>query len=171
MRAHTHAHTAGRAFNSCPVDQVRVVILGQDPYHDLGQAMGLSFSVPKGKVSCCCTCPGAVEGLGTAGREEGRRGGWQLSALPLRGYLHTNWDSLDQLSAVRAPVQVPPVLETAAPCRLCPHYLAACVVRAGGALQPAQHLQGAAGRLRLHRAQPRQPGEGGLSGCGVVVHG
>lgn len=38
-----------RAFNSCPVDNVRVVILGQDPYHDLGQAQGLSFSVPKGK--------------------------------------------------------------------------------------------------------------------------
>lgn len=38
-----------RAFNSCPVDKVRVVILGQDPYHDIGQAQGLSFSVPKGK--------------------------------------------------------------------------------------------------------------------------
>ncbi|GAB4820528.1 hypothetical protein N2152v2_007574 [Parachlorella kessleri] len=40
-----------RAFNSCPVDQVKVVILGQDPYHALGQAMGLSFSVPQGVVS------------------------------------------------------------------------------------------------------------------------
>lgn len=38
-----------RAFNSCPVDKIRVVILGQDPYHDLGQAQGLSFSVPQGK--------------------------------------------------------------------------------------------------------------------------
>ena len=38
-----------RAFNSCPVEKVRVVILGQDPYHDLGQAQGLSFSVPQGK--------------------------------------------------------------------------------------------------------------------------
>ena len=38
-----------RAFNSCPVDKVRVVILGQDPYHDIGQAQGLSFSVPNGK--------------------------------------------------------------------------------------------------------------------------
>lgn len=35
------------AFNSTPVDQVKVVILGQDPYHNPGQAMGLSFSVPK----------------------------------------------------------------------------------------------------------------------------
>lgn len=31
-----------------PVDSVRVVILGQDPYHGPGQAMGLSFSVPPG---------------------------------------------------------------------------------------------------------------------------
>ena len=36
------------AFNLCPFDKVRVVILGQDPYHEQGQAMGLSFSVPDG---------------------------------------------------------------------------------------------------------------------------
>lgn len=36
------------AFNLCPFDQVRVVIIGQDPYHEPGQAMGLSFSVPPG---------------------------------------------------------------------------------------------------------------------------
>lgn len=35
------------AFNQTPVDQVRVVILGQDPYHNPGEAMGLCFSVPK----------------------------------------------------------------------------------------------------------------------------
>ena len=35
-----------RAFDLTPVDQVKVVILGQDPYHGLGQAHGLSFSVP-----------------------------------------------------------------------------------------------------------------------------
>ena len=34
------------AFRACPAHQVRVVILGQDPYHEPGQAMGLSFSVP-----------------------------------------------------------------------------------------------------------------------------
>ncbi len=34
-----------RAFDLCPVDQVRVVILGQDPYHGAGQANGLCFSV------------------------------------------------------------------------------------------------------------------------------
>ena len=36
------------AFDSCPFDQVKVVILGQDPYHEPGQAHGLSFSVPDG---------------------------------------------------------------------------------------------------------------------------
>ena len=35
------------AFNSTPLDKVKVVIIGQDPYHGPGQAMGLSFSVPK----------------------------------------------------------------------------------------------------------------------------
>lgn len=37
-----------RAFELCPFDDVKVVILGQDPYHNYGQAMGLSFSVPDG---------------------------------------------------------------------------------------------------------------------------
>lgn len=36
------------AFNSTPVDRVKVVILGQDPYHGPGQAHGLCFSVQKG---------------------------------------------------------------------------------------------------------------------------
>ncbi len=37
-----------RAFELTPVQQVKVVILGQDPYHNPGEAMGLSFSVPDG---------------------------------------------------------------------------------------------------------------------------
>ena len=36
------------AFNLCPFDEVKVVIIGQDPYHGLGQAHGLSFSVNEG---------------------------------------------------------------------------------------------------------------------------
>jgi uracil-DNA glycosylase len=36
------------AFNTTPLAQVKVVILGQDPYHGAGQAHGLSFSVPLG---------------------------------------------------------------------------------------------------------------------------
>lgn len=34
------------ALNKCPFSNVKVVIIGQDPYHDDGQAMGMSFSVP-----------------------------------------------------------------------------------------------------------------------------
>ena len=37
-----------KAFELTPLDEVKVVILGQDPYHGYGQAMGLSFSVPEG---------------------------------------------------------------------------------------------------------------------------
>lgn len=36
------------AFNTCPFDKVKVVIIGQDPYHGTGQAHGLCFSVPDG---------------------------------------------------------------------------------------------------------------------------
>jgi uracil-DNA glycosylase len=36
------------AFNKTPFDTVKVVLLGQDPYHGAGQAHGLSFSVPAG---------------------------------------------------------------------------------------------------------------------------
>lgn len=63
--------TECRAFNTCPIDQVRVVIIGQDPYHNTGQAVGLSFSVPPEKAvpsslqniykelhtDCGCTIP------------------------------------------------------------------------------------------------------------------
>ena len=36
------------AFNRTPLNKIKIIILGQDPYHKVGQAMGLSFSVPKG---------------------------------------------------------------------------------------------------------------------------
>ena len=36
------------AFDSCPFDNTKVVIIGQDPYHGYGQANGLSFSVSPG---------------------------------------------------------------------------------------------------------------------------
>ncbi|CAN8258863.1 unnamed protein product [Cochlearia groenlandica] len=41
-------HLIFNAFNTTPFDQVKAVIIGQDPYHGPGQAMGLSFSVPEG---------------------------------------------------------------------------------------------------------------------------
>lgn len=37
-----------RAFDLCPFDKVKVVILGQDPYHGIGQANGLAFAVDDG---------------------------------------------------------------------------------------------------------------------------
>jgi uracil-DNA glycosylase len=37
-----------KAFELCPYEKVKVVLLGQDPYHNPGQANGLSFSVPNG---------------------------------------------------------------------------------------------------------------------------
>ena len=37
-----------RCFNTLPIDKVKVVIIGQDPYHNYNQAMGLCFSVNKG---------------------------------------------------------------------------------------------------------------------------
>ena len=36
------------AFDKCPYNEVKVVIIGQDPYHNIGQANGLSFSVNEG---------------------------------------------------------------------------------------------------------------------------
>jgi uracil-DNA glycosylase len=49
---HYHCFPQGKyifnAFNLCPFDDVKVVIIGQDPYHEIGQAHGLSFSVCDG---------------------------------------------------------------------------------------------------------------------------
>ncbi len=42
-------HLIFEAFNLCNPEQLKVVILGQDPYHGKGQAHGLSFSVPQGE--------------------------------------------------------------------------------------------------------------------------
>ena len=43
-----HGRLIFNAFNLCPFDKVKVVIIGQDPYHGPGQAHGLSFSVCDG---------------------------------------------------------------------------------------------------------------------------
>ena len=51
--AHTTVYPAAEnifaAFAACPAAGIRAVILGQDPYHEPGQAMGLAFSVPQGE--------------------------------------------------------------------------------------------------------------------------
>ena len=43
-----HARLVFNAFNLCPFTDLKVVIIGQDPYHEPGQAHGLCFSVPDG---------------------------------------------------------------------------------------------------------------------------
>lgn len=50
------------ALDACPPDQVRVVILGQDPYHTSGKADGLAFSIPDG-------FPGRLDSLGNIFKE------------------------------------------------------------------------------------------------------
>ena len=64
--AHTTVYPAAEnifaAFAACPAAGIRAVILGQDPYHEPEQAMGLSFSVPD---ACKAQRP---DPLGTAGR-------------------------------------------------------------------------------------------------------
>ena len=42
-----HPQNFFKAFDLCPFDKTKVVLIGQDPYHGYGQAQGLSFSVPK----------------------------------------------------------------------------------------------------------------------------
>ena len=49
------------AFNCTPFHQLKVVLLGQDPYHQPNQAMGLSFSVPL-SIACVCHTPSALKG-------------------------------------------------------------------------------------------------------------
>lgn len=43
-----HSNNIFQAFDLCPFETVKVVILGQDPYHGEGQAHGLAFSVSEG---------------------------------------------------------------------------------------------------------------------------
>lgn len=49
-RIYPHPKNIFRAFDLCPFEKVRVVILGQDPYHGAGQANGLCFAVSEGVV-------------------------------------------------------------------------------------------------------------------------
>lgn len=68
------------AFNHTPFPQVKVVILGQDPYHGIGQAQGLSFSVPKG-----VPLPPSLQNIFKEIKNEG-----YYNKLPLNGDL-TAW--------------------------------------------------------------------------------
>ena len=47
-KVYPHPKNIFRAFDLCPFTEVKVVILGQDPYHGVGQANGLCFAVNEG---------------------------------------------------------------------------------------------------------------------------
>jgi uracil-DNA glycosylase len=75
-----------RALELTPLEQVRVVILGQDPYHGAGQAEGLAFSVPPG-----CRPPPSLRNmfkelqrdLGLAPPAHGHLGAWARQGVLL----------------------------------------------------------------------------------------
>jgi uracil-DNA glycosylase len=74
------------AFNVCPLDRVKVVILGQDPYHGAGQAHGLSFS-----VADAAPIPPSLKNIfkelqvdmGNAAPESGNLEGWATQGVLL----------------------------------------------------------------------------------------
>ena len=86
-----------RAFELTPLDKVKVVILGQDPYHGYGQAMGLSFSVPDGVA--------APPSLKNIFKEIGDDLGVQMSGRPnLEGWARQGVLLLNAILTVRAGV-------------------------------------------------------------------
>lgn len=74
------------AFDACPLDRVRVVILGQDPYHGPGQANGLCFSVSDGVPAP----PSLVNILREVADDTGSKGGNDLSRWARQGVLLLN---------------------------------------------------------------------------------
>ena len=80
------------ALNSTPFDAVKVVILGQDPYHGPGQAHGLSFSVPDGVAlppSLLNICKEIIADVGNAAPGE-RPGSGNLQTWVEQGVLLLN---------------------------------------------------------------------------------
>ncbi|CAI5967280.1 unnamed protein product [Closterium sp. NIES-65] len=65
------------ALNRCPMEKARVVIIGQDPYHGPGQAVGLSFSVPRGTP-----LPSSLQNVFKEMRSDG-----SIAAMPAHGCL------------------------------------------------------------------------------------
>lgn len=74
------------AFELTPLDEVRVVILGQDPYHGPGQAHGLAFSVPAGvrvPPSLANIRKELASDLGVPPRADGDLSGWARQGVLL----------------------------------------------------------------------------------------
>ena len=75
-----------RALELTPLDSVRVVILGQDPYHGPGQAMGLCFAVPEGErvpPSLANIYKELASDLGVAPPAHGNLSGWARQGVLL----------------------------------------------------------------------------------------
>ncbi|MDO9207525.1 MAG: uracil-DNA glycosylase [Sulfuricurvum sp.] len=80
------------AFNLCPFDTVKVVILGQDPYHGEGQAHGLSFSVQQGvplPPSLQNIFKELVDDIGSPFPKSGDLSGWATQGVLLLNTLLT----------------------------------------------------------------------------------
>ena len=76
-----------RALDMCPVESVRVVIIGQDPYHGPNQAHGLCFSVPSG-VAVPPSLVNIFQEIMTDMRDDDVPGGNSLGEIPMgRGCL------------------------------------------------------------------------------------
>jgi uracil-DNA glycosylase len=75
-----------RAFDACPFDQVKVVIIGQDPYHGVGQANGLCFAVNSGTRlprSLCNIFEEIRSDLGIEPNPDGDLGRWARQGVLL----------------------------------------------------------------------------------------
>lgn len=125
--------------------QVRVVLLGQDPYHDDGQAQGLSFSVPKGMKA-----RGAARRPPSPPRGAEAGSPWQG---PQGSEAQSQRNGVSRLGALRS------LLQPRAPCP-----------PAAGAEQPAEHLQGDRERRRDQAAPARRPRAVGGAGGPFAEH-
>lgn len=79
-------HLIFNAFNNTPFDDVKVVLLGQDPYHGPGQAHGLCFSVPDGvpqPPSLLNICKELSSDLGIPRPKNGNLTGWAKQGVLL----------------------------------------------------------------------------------------
>jgi len=153
-----------RALNSVPLAQVRLVVIGQDPYHGDGQACGLSFSVPRARARM--RAHGHAAALLRGSRRHGHRQAAPRAALAL----------LPPCIALSLAL-TPPLLELPPPPACCsplprprPHTLPLPAGPAGAQLA-LQHLQGAAIGPGARAAAPRRPGRVGRAGRAAPQRG
>lgn len=134
------------ALTATPPERVRAVILGQDPYHEPGQAMGLAFSVPQGE-----RLPPSLRNIFTELHTDlglPQPSGGDLTPWAERGVLPAQHGPAPSAAARRQPRGVG--LAALHGCRACRHGRPA----AAGGLRPLG-LAGAEKRPLLQSAAPR----------------